>query len=297
MNTNQVLSDYLTYLIAQDKSHHTIANFTRDIRHFLESFESTELASVVPSDVDRFLVSVSTKTDGSPKHSNTLNRTKTALRSFFTWTHRNGMLTSNPAEHLHIKRVDRLPPVYLTDEEEKRLLDCLCNHPRKPHQQRDFTIIRLLLDTGIRVGELVQIDLSDIDGKHLIIRRQKGGSPIRKFLPSITRQTIADYIASKRSSYSAKRGSNALFLNQSGQRMHSRAIQLLTQKWVLLAGINKPITPHKLRHTFATSLYAKSRDILAVQKALGHRSVVNTQIYAHVSDESLEVSLENRSSD
>jgi len=90
---------------------------------------------------------------------------------------------------------------------------------------------------------------------------------------------------------------NALFINQQGGRLISRGVQILVSKWVRLAGINKPITPHKLRHTFATSLYARNHDILVVQKALGHRSIVHTQIYAHVTDDALESAMEGRSSD
>ena len=141
MNSDQLLSDYRTHLQAQDKSHHTIANFTRDIRHLLEQLNTVEFRLVTASDVDRWLVSVSTLPAGTPKHSNTINRTKTALRSFFAWAYRSGIVTNNPAEHLHIKRVDRLPPTYLTAEEEKRLTDCLRDHSSDIHQQRDSAII------------------------------------------------------------------------------------------------------------------------------------------------------------
>ena len=294
MKIDQLLADYRTHLLAQDKSHHTITNFGRDIRHCLEFFNATELASVTASDVDRWLVSVSTLPDGNPKHSNTINRTKTALRSFFAWAHRSGMVTDNPADHLHIKLVDRLPPTYLTAEEEKRLTDCLRDHSNDIHRQRDSAIIQLLLDTGIRVGELAQINLSDIDGKHLFIRHQKGGSPIRKFLPSAIRTAIDEYIQGERSKFVTDTDGNALFINQQGGRLISRGVQILVTKWVRLAGIDKPITPHKLRHTFATSLYAKNHDILVVQKALGHRSIVHTQIYAHVTDDALESAMEER---
>lgn len=297
MSFEQLLVDYRTYLLAQEKSHHTVTNFSRDIGHFLAQLKDKDISTVTASDVDRWLVSVSTMPDGTAKHTNTINRSKTALRSFFTWAVRSNLIAINPAEHLHIKRVDRLPPTYLTAEEEKQLLDCLRDHPNDVHWQRDTAIIQLLLNTGIRVGELAQINLTDLDGKHLIVRHQKGGSPIRKFLPSATRGAIDEYIHGERERFLSDTEPNALFINQQGGRLISRGIQILVTKWVRLAGIDKPITPHKLRHTFATSLYAKNHDILVVQKALGHRSIVHTQIYAHVADDVLESAMEGRASD
>ncbi len=152
----------------------------------------------------------------------------------------------------------------------------------------------MLLDTGIRVGELAQIELTDIVDKHLFIKRAKGGNPIRKFLPSITREAIDQYIQGERKHFAPDSNMHALFVNQQYGRMVTRGFQVVVSKWVKRAGIQKQVTPHKLRHTFATSLYAKNHDILVVQKALGHRSIVHTQIYAHVTDESLEDAMESR---
>ncbi|MDK9699084.1 MAG: tyrosine-type recombinase/integrase [bacterium] len=294
MNFNTVLTDYRTYLLAQQKSKHTVNNFLADVIRCLTQLSSKSLDLITASDIDHFLVSFSTKVDGTAKNANTMNRTKTAIRSFFGWACNSHLIAVSPAEHLRLKRVDRLPPVYLTDTEEHQLLLTVQNHATDIHAQRDYAILQLLLNTGIRVAELTQIDLVDIDGKHLIIRKQKGGNPIRKFLPSVARQVITEYITGERSKYESQSQSKALFLNQQGERMNPRAIQFLTQKWVKLAGIDKPITPHKLRHTFATSLYSKSHDILVVQKALGHRNITHTQIYAHISDQSLETAMENR---
>lgn len=164
----------------------------------------------------------------------------------------------------------------------------------KAHALRDAAIIHLLLDTGIRVGELVGLNLDDIDGKHLHIRRAKGGSPVVKFLPARTRKAIESYTRKERRQLLKSKDSEALFLNQQSTRMNARAVQLLIPVWVERAGISKPVTPHTLRHTFATSLLNKTGNLLLVQKALGHRNVTTTQIYAHVADNQLEQAVERR---
>ncbi len=297
MSFEQLIVDYRTYLLAQSKSPHTIKNFTADLGHCFEFFAATGISTiknVTSGDIDSFVVLFATKSDGSMKHANTINRMKAALRSFFLWAKRNGHIPDNPAEHVQIKHVEPLPPTYLNEAEEKQLLDCLRDYPRNIHQQRDYAIIRVLLDTGIRVGELAQIELADISDKHLFIKRAKGGNPIRKFLPSITRDAIDQYIQGERKHFATDSNVNALFVNQQYGRMVSRGFQIVVSKWVKRAGILKQVTPHKLRHTFATSLYAKNHDILVVQKALGHRSIVHTQIYAHITDESFEEAMESR---
>jgi len=133
MITNQLLVDYENYLRAQDKSPYTIKNFGDDIRRCLEFLRSQGIAdieTIVYGDIDCFLVAIANLPDGRMKNSNTMNRMKVALRSFFGWAYRTGVLPSEPASHLRTKRVDRLPPTYLTAEEERRLLDCLLSHSR-----------------------------------------------------------------------------------------------------------------------------------------------------------------------
>jgi integrase/recombinase XerC len=294
MTWQDALDGFETHLRAAGKSPNTVTAFLRDLRKLLEAVQ-VDPDSITAADLDGFLSGMRTKPDGEPRSPNSLNRLRTAMRTFFTWMQQVGMIETNPAAGIKTTSVAPKPPVYLTDLEERELLRCLRDNRTRKHALRDTAIIHLLLDTGIRVGELVSLNLEDIDGKHLRVRRAKGGSPVVKFLPARTRKAIGTYLSTERQDHLKEKDNDALFLNQQGSRLHARAVQQMIPAWIKRAEITKTVTPHILRHTFATSLLNKTGNLLLVQKALGHRNVTTTQIYAHVADASLEEAIESRS--
>jgi len=294
MTWHDALDGFQTHLKATGKSPHTISAFLRDLRFFAGTL-AINPGNITASMLDVFLAVQQTKPDGTPRSQNSMNRLRTSLRAFFTWMQQVGMITHNPTASITTSSVAQKPPVYLTDQEERDLLRCLRDNRSRNHALRDYAIIHLLLDTGIRVSELVGLNLEDVDGKHLRVRRAKGGNPVVKFLPVRTRKAIETYVRRERSKVATSSSVEALYLNQQGTRLQSRAVQLLVSVWVERAGIAKTVTPHTLRHTFATSLLNKTGNLLLVQKALGHRNVTTTQIYAHVADTSLEQAIEGRS--
>jgi len=294
MTWDESLSNFETHLRAAGKSPHTISAFLRDLRFFVGT-QVVDPENITASILDVFLASQQTKSNGTPRSQNSMNRLRTSLRAFFTWLQQAGIIENNPATSIKTSSVAQKPPVYLTGQEESNLLHCLRDNRTKKHALRDSAIIHLLLDTGIRVRELVGLNLDYVDGKHLRVRRAKGGNPVVKFLPVRSRKAIEVYVRNERSRLLKGKDSNALFVNQQGTRLNARAVQLLVPVWIVRAGINKPVTPHTLRHTFATSLLNKTGNLLLVQKALGHRNVTTTQIYAHVADASLEQAIEGRS--
>lgn len=293
MTWDEALSRYETHLQAAGKSRNTISAFKRDLDKF-SSLVNVPPKAVTSSEIERFLAGMKTKSDGTGRSPNSMNRLKTSLRSFFNWLLQDGVIESNPAIRIKTSNVTQKPPVYLTENEERDLLRCLRDNRNRKHAIRDSAIIHLLLDAGIRVGELVGLNIEDIDGKHLRIRQAKGGNPVVKFIPVRTRKIVATYIKQERPDHCKSNSTSALFLNQQGTRLHSRAVQMLVPTWINRAGITKQVTPHTLRHTFATSLLNKTGNLLLVQKALGHRSVTTTQIYAHVADSVLEDAIETR---
>lgn len=291
MTWDDALDAFTIHLEAAGKSGNTITAFQRDLRKLAawqDHNHGADPAQITSAQVDGFLADHRVKPDGSSRSPNSLNRLLTALRCFFGWLHGQDLIEIDPTAGIRTTSVQQKPPVYLTDQEERDLLRCLRDHRTHAHALRDAALIHLLLDTGIRVGELVGLNLEDLDGKHLRIRRAKGGSPIVKFLPVRTRKAIEAYLRNERPHLAKPTSGTALFLNQQGSRLTARAVQLLVPVWVERAGIRKPVTPHTLRHTFATSLLTKTGNLLLVQKALGHRNVTTTQIYAHVADATLE---------
>lgn len=290
MAWDEALERFETHLQAAGKSKHTIAAFGRDLRCLAEAVQ-VDPECVKREDLEAAITQQEVLPDGRPRSPHGMNRFRTAVRSFYGWMLDTGLIEVNPAASLRTVNVHQKPPVYLTDQEERTLLRCLRDQAHQRHAIRDNAIILLLLDTGLRVGELVGLNIDDVDGKHLRIHRAKGGSPIVKFLPARTRKAIDTYLRKERSSAEYQ---DALFLNQQGGRLQARAVQMLVPRWVQRTGIAKQVTPHTLRHTFATSLLNRTGNLLLVQKALGHSNVTTTQIYAHVADSVLESAVESR---
>jgi integrase/recombinase XerC len=217
-------------------------------------------------------------------------RQKTALRSFFAWATQTDVIDSNPARNVTTKRLSRTPPKFLTEAEKRRLLKEL--HDRtNPLARRDRVIIELFLGTGIRIAELVNLDIDDLDldGKHAQVMG-KGGIPQVKFLKSSLRTLLRAHLKERRRLAGSE--VTALFISSRGTRLCCRQIAQRLAYWLGKAGIQKNITPHGLRHTFATHLYADTHDLLLVKRALVHRDISTTEIYTHLSDSILEDAME-----
>lgn len=287
MDVSQAIPAYRTSLEAAGKSPITVKLFTRAIEQFAEFLEREGLVKVDRKVIDRYIVETGTLTNGTPKQANTLNGTRIKLRSFFQWCLKTQQIPTDPTAHLRSQRVTPKLPVYLETAEETRLVATIEEAIVSVTKLRDRAIIRLFLDTGIRVAELQRLNIEDVTDKHIRIR-QKGGAIVTKFVPDETRRILSETIA--------QRSSGAVFTGRDGSRLTVRFIQYLVKKWVDAAGISKKITPHKLRHTFATSLYNRTKDVSLVQRALGHASVLTTQVYVHVSDAAMESAMNLRAS-
>lgn len=227
----------------------------------------------------------------APRSPAALHRLKVATQQFFAWACRQGLLTANPAIHLQTNRLHRKPPVYLTDVEITRLRKVLQGRTGEA-VQRDRVVVELFLGTGIRLQELVDLNIEDVnlDTKHLHIRSAKGGVPQVKFLHTRLRGLLRSYLK-----WRVRQGTEecpALVISQRGTRLSPRQVAYRLAYWLREADIDKPLTPHSLRHTFATRLYARTNDLLVVQRALGHRQIATTEIYTHLVDGVLEEALE-----
>jgi len=231
-----------------------------------------------------------TESERGPRSAASLHRMKTAVRAFFAWAAEAGVVDDNPARSIRMHRLPRKLPVFLTAAEKKRLLKELKGRTDFS-ALRDRAMIEVLLGTGIRLGELAALDMDDIDldAKHLRVRA-KGNVPQVKFIKSDLRTLLRRYLAERRRH--GRPEMEALFLSNRDGRLCQRQIANRLAHWLRKAGIEKELTPHGLRHTFATHLYGATNDLLVVQRALGHRDVSTTQIYTHLVDGQLEEALE-----
>ena len=286
------VSRFLNHQLAECRSPHTIGAHQRDLKLLVQHLGADVTISDVSScDLDRFFLSepVTHQANGSPKSVTSVNRTRSTIKAFFRWLIESGLINSNPAAVIRIKRNNRKPPVYLTEDEKRTLLKTIRSH-KGWHANRDLVIVTLFLHTGIRLSELVNLDIADVNvlEKRITIRA-KGGHIVHRFLNTKVRAVLNRYLKERKKIFVE---SKALFLSQLHCRITTRQVQRRLDKWIAKAGITKRITPHSLRHSFATGLYARTSNILVVQQALGHASIATTQIYSHLLNESFEDALE-----
>jgi len=282
-------------LEAEGRSPNTVSAYLRDLCTLAGVLAARRpgltLERVTSTMLDEALTdpAVTTTPDGTQRSAASLHRFKAAVRSFFAWAEETGLVAENPARSVTLRRLPRTPPVFLTEAEKRRLLKELRDRSSAV-ARRDRVIVELFLGTGIRLQELVSLDVDDVDldAKHLRIRA-KGDVPQVKFLKSNLRSLLRRYLAERRRQGTAD---PALFLSNRGSRISARQVANRIKFWLAKAGIDKDIGPHGLRHTFATHLYAATSDLLVVKRALGHRDISTTEIYTHLVDGALEEALE-----
>lgn len=214
--------------------------------------------------------------------STTLGRTIASIRIFFDFCVMREQLQVSPASHIHNPKQPKKLPIYLVQDELMRLL----RGPDRetPQGKRDAAILTTLAFTGCRLGEIVGLNTGDVSLTQQSIRVMGKGRKER-IIP------LNSLVLAELNEYLDVRGiadDDALFLNRYGKRLSGRSVENLVRKYVLQAGIFKnKISPHKLRHTFATLLHTRDVDILEIQALLGHASVTSTQIYTHTSSSRL----------
>jgi len=292
MTLDQTIRQFLDHQLANGRSPHTIGAQQRDLNLLLNRLGSDhDIRDITSCDIDTFLLSgpVQKQSTGQPKMTSSINRTRASIKGFFRWLTDIGQIDHNPTIAIQINHKSRKPPVFLT-EDEKRILLKTIRHHKGWQANRDLVIVNLFLHTGIRLSELVNLDINDVNllEKKITIKA-KGGQIVNRFLNTKLRAILHRYLKERKQIFSE---SPALFLSQLQKRITTRQIQRRLDQWIVKAGISKRITPHSLRHSFATGLYARTSNILVVQQALGHASVNTTEIYAHLFDETLEDALE-----
>ena len=283
-------------LAAEGRSPNTASAYLRDLRQLtsvlLERHPGLTLGHVTSAMIDEALTSpaVVNSAAGTPRAPASLHRFKAAVRSFFAWAEETGQVAENPARSVTLRRLPRTTPTFLTEPEKRRLSKELRGRSSKL-ARRDRVIVELFLGTGIRLQELVSLDVDDVDldAKHLRVRA-KGGVPQVKFLKSTLRSLLRLYLNERRPQGNGE--CSALFLSNRGSRLSAGQVANRVKYWLRRARIDKRISPHGLRHTFATHLYSRTGDILVVKRALGHRDLSTTEIYTHLVDDALEDALE-----
>lgn len=274
---DRYIDKFITYLeIEKNYSKHTIVNYAVDLREFAHFAGSTGLEKIDYLFLRRFLAHLRTK----PYLAKTLTRKLSSLRSFFKFLHREGLIKSNPAVLLMSPKREKRLPKFLTEDEATQFVEA----PMADNVmgKRDRAILETLYSTGIRVSELVGLNVDQVDLIGSIVKVAGKGKKER-LVPIGTKavDAIRDYVESR------AKASSILFLNKNGTRLSARSVGTIVHKYIKLISASHDISPHVLRHTFATHLLNRGADLRSVQELLGHVHLSTTQIYTHVTTDRL----------
>ena len=224
--------------------------------------------------------------DNSPT---TRNRKLYSLRSFFKYLMKKDILADDPTSLIDATKTGtKSEPVYLREKEINAFLGAIQNYDSK-NQSRDLAITKVFLYCGLRISELVSLDLADINYEDNSIKFYGKGNKERYVpLHPEALQAIENYLPDRKQiEPNDTDAEQALFLSNRGNRISQRTIQIMVKKYAKKAGIKNPdrITPHKLRHSFATMVYKTTKDLRIIQELLGHSDISTTQIYTHTDKE------------
>ena len=213
----------------------------------------------------------------------TTARKVASIKSFFGFLSENSIITEDPTESLSSPRVGRVLPKFLSEKDVAKLLETAYKSGTN-EGQRDAVIMELLYATGLRVGELVSVSLQDLDLSEAYIRCMGKGSKERiVYLHAKALEELRRYLRESRVALLGhRRTEQALFVNHRGERLTRQWVWTILKTYAQKAGIDQNITPHTLRHSFATHLLQRGASLRHVQELLGHSSISTTQVYTHL---------------
>jgi len=275
------IEKFLNYLkVEKNYSEHTVINYNIDLKDFLNFIQSNFKENIDIKNIDYFLLrkflGYLTEKNLNKK---TLSRKISTLKSFFKFMIREGYINNNPASSLIYPRIDKSLPKFLTEEEIKKILDL----PKDDFcGLRDKAILEFLYSTGARVSEMVSLKISDID---LIsgIAKVMGKGRKERLLPlgEPAILSIKKYLDLR------KDNSPYFLVNKNGKPLTDRGVRYILYKYIKKYALSFKISPHIFRHSFATHLLNRGADLRSVQELLGHSSISTTQVYTHLTIDSL----------
>jgi integrase/recombinase XerC len=277
---NREISEFLAFLrYEKNASPHTIAAYERDLKQVAAYLKEREVRWDKAGNVvlRGFLAELHEK----KRQKTTIGRKLAALRSFYDFCLRKKYVVENPAKILARPRQEKRVPSFLSEDEAAALLDL----PRggEPLDLRDRAILELLYASGIRVSELVGIETADIHfGERLVRVRGKGKKERIVPFGGKALQALQDYRRGRAVLAAGGDGGEAFFLNYRGGRLTTRSVQRLVHKSIRRTAVARKISPHSLRHSFASHLLGRGADLRVIQELLGHASLSTTQKYTHV---------------
>jgi len=280
----RLMEEYEAYLIdVKRASSNTVASYMRDIHQFASYLSD---ANIEQSDVSRDTISnYMNFLHDNGKSAATSSRSLASLKSFFNFAVTQGLRESNPVVNIQVEKAEKKLPQILTGKEVELLLDQPKCTDLKGY--RDKAMLELLYATGIRVSELINLDVDDINIPGGFIKCTSGGKVRIIPLYPAAIKALHEYIENIRPKMVADIREQSLFVNVSGERMSRQGFWKIIKHYQEKAQIDKDITPHTLRHSFAAHLLENGADLRSIQEMLGHSDISSTQIYAQLVKQNL----------
>ncbi len=274
---DRLIERFVRYLeIEKNYSGHTVLNYRLDLDDFIKFLKDVPIEKVDYLLLRKYLAVLKEKKLGS----RSMARHLSALRSFFKFLTREGFLKTNPILSVSSPKLDKHLPQFLTEEEVSRLIEA--SLPDNEMGLRDRAILETFYSTGMRISELVSLSQEDLDFIGGVVKL-KGKGKKERIAPIGDKAifSLREYLEKR------KKQASAVFLNKRGARITDRGVRNIVGKYLRLSGMKQGVSPHTLRHSFATHLLNRGADLRTVQELLGHANLSTTQIYTHLTTEKL----------
>lgn len=278
------IKDFIIDLeFARGYSKNTISSYETDLKLF-NDYINTDIDKVTSNDIRNFIKYNSDKKD------KTVTRYITTLRMFYDFLEKKNIIKNSPMKEIEMPKLGKYLPEVLSFDEVNALLDII---PETNFDYRNKCILELLYSTGIRISELTNLVLSDVSLDEDLIKVMGKGAKERVVpLNESADYYLAIYINEIRPKMLKKTNTDSLFLNNHGKGLTRQAVFKIIKKRALDANINKNISPHTLRHSFATHMMIMGADIRFIQELLGHSDISTTQIYTHIANQTIKTNYE-----
>ena len=282
------LQDYMTMLkVERNLARNSLESYERDLQQYHQYLKTELKLKTIRNVTLGHIRSFVRKLSNRGLAANSIKRAVSSIRTYHNFLSAEGHMKDNPAQLLDTPKIPRKLPNVLTIQEIDKILGIIPENA--PMAQRDLAIFEMMYSCGLRVTELCDFKTSDILWDSEMIRVQ-GKESKQRFVPfgPIARENLKNYLNHERNTLADKNPNVAeVFLSRNGRKLTRMMIWVLLKKWTESAEVKKEVSPHTLRHSFATHLLEGGADLRSVQEMLGHTDITTTQIYTHLDKEHL----------
>ena len=282
------LQDYMTMLkVERNLARNSLESYERDLQQYHQYLKTELKLKTIRNVTLGHIRSFVRKLSNRGLAANSIKRAVSSIRTYHNFLSAEGHMKDNPAQLVDTPKIPRKLPNVLTIQEIDKILGIIPENA--PMAQRDLAIFEMMYSCGLRVTELCDFKTSDILWDSEMIRVQGKGSK-QRFIPigPIARENLKNYLNHERNTLADKNPNVAeVFLSRNGRKLTRMMIWVLLKKWTESAEVKKEVSPHTLRHSFATHLLEGGADLRSVQEMLGHTDITTTQIYTHLDKEHL----------